>query len=562
MARDTNETATPARSASAPTNDSPKPPPIPPQESSASLPLPNTHSPRGSIPIQELDHESDHHQQPMTHFSESTDTHHHSDDDDSISVGSSVKSGLLHDDDARDEQEDQGLEEEDGFDVPDIHVLVGTFNLATRVLNLESGSGVPDLSPWLNPPHTSTKKPQHANGSSTTTTSNNLTIKTPSNSPPPDIVVVGFQELLSQYKAAWLPMRERSYGTAKLAVRHEEAWMQSLRNWVTLVQETLQDAYGSYTSPQGSDSDPAAAGVNAGTTDDLGPIKTSARTFDSLADRARYDLALDRKDSGIASSVAPEEKPPKAKSRHHGKTDSNSIFSTSSEEEASSSSDSGNYSPEIERIRYEPYSMSRMTALGLAVFVRVDPHSRVKIRGVWEGSMGTGLLGTYGNKGVEAIGLDIDVFEDMYLISRRLSLAFVNSHLGPHEGFDYFTWRNEELEHILRTLLFTSTVTPFGIRTIDDFHANFFFGDMNYRLIGAGVTDQRDRAVFRRSVLNYIDAKDVEALVEVDELTVLRDRQKFEPLAGFVESPIQFLPSYKYNVDSQLPTSTTTTTTT
>ncbi|KNC98447.1 uncharacterized protein SPPG_06151 [Spizellomyces punctatus DAOM BR117] len=362
--------------------------------------------------------------------------------------------------------------------VPDVHVLVGTFNLATRIPN-PTINDIPNLLPWLSPPPST------------------------SGTPTPDLVVVGFQELLSQSRAAWLPTRECSHGLAKLAVKHDQGRLKCLDNWVQLIQDALQAIYGGNgTVDDNSD----AKGQNENVTRVGHTNNTSRSNGDSVSSEENNDTTQSLR-------------------RNYREGDSSNA----------------------REIRYEPYCISRMVALGLLVFIRVDRLSHVKVRGVWEASMGTGLIGTYGNKGVEGIGLDLDIL-DTHFYSRSISICFANSHLGPHEGFWYYNWRNEEVRHLFETLLFTSTAAPYNVRSVHDFSATFFFGDMNYRLAGAGVKPKEVRKAFRDGVIKRIDEGAVKDLLEMDELSLIRERQRFEPLAGFLEPPITFLPSYKFNV--------------
>ncbi|KAJ3171805.1 hypothetical protein HDU87_008273 [Geranomyces variabilis] len=211
---------------------------------------------------------------------------------------------------------------------------------------------------------------------------------------------------------------------------------------------------------------------------------------------------------------------------------------------------------------YEPIHIQRMIALGLMVFVKKGDHARAVVREVWEGDVGTGLLGKYPNKGCVAAGLDLDVIDDTpevpddggggggipaFQTVRRTSVCFANAHLGPHEGHDYFLWRNDEVRHILNTLTLQSTREP-TVRALDDFAALFFFGDLNYRLMGAGTPDSLARSEYRRTILTHIEARRHEPILDMDELIHLRETMRFAPLAGWLEPAIRFLPSYKFRI--------------
>lgn len=386
--------------------------------------------------------------------------------------------------------------------VPDIHVLIGTFNLATRTADSLTGD-VPDLISWLSPPSSS-----------------------PSTGAP-DIVVIGFQELLSQWHAAWLPTKGSCVASAKIAVKHQEGRLEFLDAWVQLILDTLHSLYGSESTPVRESQQRSGK-----------DIERKVADFEPIA-KLEGDAT-----GGVQGSESVENGP----TASDAETEEAYSFSDDTEESHLSA---GN-----EEISYEPYCISRMVALGSLIFVRKGKGSRVKIRAVWEGTVGTGLLGIYGNKGSIGLGLDIDV-----LISTSsppsISLCFVNSHLGPHEGRWYCNWRNEEIRHIFHTLVLHPTLgTPaFTTRVVDDFDAVFFFGDLNYRLEGAGKKDKWEWNKYRREVLRLIDDQAVHKLIEMDQLTSIRDQQRYKPLAGFLEAPVTFLPSYKYNVEDKPPSS-------
>ncbi|KAJ3172498.1 hypothetical protein HDU88_005826 [Geranomyces variabilis] len=323
--------------------------------------------------------------------------------------------------------------------VKDLHVLIGTFNLATRQSSNSSRDGVPKLLSWLSP----------ANDTPVT----------------PDIVAVGFQELISQSLGAILPLGGSCHGDADAATKHAAGRLEYLNSWLKLVLAELNATYGSDDDENGS-------------------------TY------------------------------------------------------------------------YEPIHIQRMIALGLVVFVKKGDHARAVVREVWEGDVGTGLLGKYPNKGCVAAGLDLDVIDDTpevpddgsggggipaFQTVRRTSVCFANAHLGPHEGHDYFLWRNDEVRHILTTLTLQSTREP-TVRALDDFAALFFFGDLNYRLMGAGTPDSLARSEYRRTILTHIEAGRHEPILEMDELIHLRETMRFAPLAGWLEPTIRFLPSYKYKI--------------
>ncbi|KAJ3022302.1 hypothetical protein HKX48_006489 [Thoreauomyces humboldtii] len=337
----------------------------------------------------------------------------------------------------------------------EIRVLVGSFNLATRIPTPPHGNP-PSLVSWLAPP--SSILPAAVI---------------------PDVVVVGFQELISQFSGARLPLGGSCHGDADAQIKRSHGRLEFLDPWIDVIKWDLSTVYGG--------------------------------------------------------------------DKEHG------------------------------GVWYEPIVASRMVALGLLVLVRRgDGGDLINVKRVWEGEVGTGMLGKYPNKGCIAIGLDIEIHRGD---SRRTgSLCFANSHLGPHEGHKHYTGRNEEIRHILDTLVLLprrdsddadashdtdddeeeeheyigvvdddDEMIP-AARQVDDFNAAFFFGDLNYRLMGAGVSDKSARREFRAQVTAHIDAGDVTPLLALDELTNIRDFEKFPPLTGWMEPDITFLPSYKHKV--------------
>ena len=87
---------------------------------------------------------------------------------------------------------------------------------------------------------------------------------------------------------------------------------------------------------------------------------------------------------------------------------------------------------------YTPIYACRRAALGLLIFTKQS----ITITGIKSGSIGSGLLGLYGNKGCIACILEYD----------HKSIGFLNCHLGAHQGEYYYVWRKQELQHILKCI--------------------------------------------------------------------------------------------------------------
>ncbi|KAJ3041430.1 hypothetical protein HDV00_009410 [Rhizophlyctis rosea] len=395
----------------------------------------------------------------------------------------------------------------------DIHVLVGTWNVATRTPTEEDMRHF-DLLPWLAAPVVDCSLLNLAASDS----SDAIPIGSPNSDHSeeaadrlsaagrtiaPDIVVLGFQELVTQPSAVLLPRENFVYGAAKIAVKQDAKELGGLEPWIDLATEALNRAYGGKLTSTSSSQHPTSKSA---------PDASETQTLD---DTQSEDL-----------------------------------------------------------IHYEPLCLQRMVALGIIVFIRDGPGARIKVSGIRSGSIGTGLLGVYGNKGSVSLALDISLIDDptdtdpssatatqSLLSSRPVSLCFVNAHLGPHEGESYHAWRNDEIASIFDTLV----LYPKGIRQrgggknanaprlAGDHDALWFLGDTNYRLRGAGRWNTNAKwgvvkKLKRSDVYDFINKGDVKTLLSLDELTYLRETLHLPAFKGFVEAPIDFLPSYKHHI--------------
>ena len=172
---------------------------------------------------------------------------------------------------------------------------------------------------------------------------------------------------------------------------------------------------------------------------------------------------------------------------------------------------------------YEVVALQSLGAIRLVVLVRLPLFRYVsQIRAAREG---TGVAHMASNKGGVGISMRVG----------RLSLCFVNAHLAAHQGAAHLALRNRNVVQIVRRLAVAMHVGELELAL--QFHALFFFGDLNYRL---------HHSQSARRVLSAIARERWERLVEHDELTQLRtDGALF---AGFQEGPLCFPPTYKYVV--------------
>lgn len=192
-----------------------------------------------------------------------------------------------------------------------------------------------------------------------------------------------------------------------------------------------------------------------------------------------------------------------------------------------------------------------MAAIGLVVLVKSDLVPTIK--SVSTGTLGSGFLGIYPNKGAVAVGIEIE-FPDS---TGTVSLCLVSSHLQAHAGESFFIWRNMEIQHLLSTLVLSDPIKSWG-RYINDFDSVFFCGDTNYRLVpdktgsAFGIINNSIKSVTvprdRNQIYSLIDTKNVETLLSLDELSYARLHLRCPPLDAFQEAQISFLPSYKYRV--------------
>jgi hypothetical protein len=211
--------------------------------------------------------------------------------------------------------------------------------------------------------------------------------------------------------------------------------------------------------------------------------------------------------------------------------------------------------------KYRPLYAGRRTALGIFILVKQG----VLVKKIYSGSIGTGLLGLYSNKG--AIGVSLQVEFEKHP-GTSISLCFISSHLGPHQGEEYCRWRREESDYILSSL----QMYPLGEKEMyvlpESNQVIYFFGDLNFRLKGTSpkwslskknILSEflflfqisnllNGKGVDHKLVMPKIVEKDVEGILEHDELLFLR-RHSLGMLSLFKEPRITFLPSYKLAPD-------------
>uniref|UniRef100_A0A8C6U7A7 phosphatidylinositol-3,4,5-trisphosphate 5-phosphatase n=1 Tax=Neogobius melanostomus TaxID=47308 RepID=A0A8C6U7A7_9GOBI len=140
-------------------------------------------------------------------------------------------------------------------------------------------------------------------------------------------------------------------------------------------------------------------------------------------------------------------------------------------------------------------------------------------------SVKTGIANTLGNKG--AVGVSF--------MFNGTSFGFVNCHLTS--GNEKIARRNQNYLDILRQLsLGDKQLSSFDISL--RFTHLFWLGDLNYRL---------DMDI--QEILNYINRKEFEPLLKVDQLNLEREKNKV--FLRFAEEEISFPPTYRYERGSR-----------
>ncbi|KAH3744417.1 p21-activated protein kinase [Pelomyxa schiedti] len=141
----------------------------------------------------------------------------------------------------------------------------------------------------------------------------------------------------------------------------------------------------------------------------------------------------------------------------------------------------------------------------------------------------TGLGNVVGNKGATAISLNVGA----------TSLLFINAHLSAHP--DMVQQRNDDHNRINSELLEAfSEVRPPAESLTQQFDCIFWFGDLNYRINGS------------KNAIEHLIGDDqyTDVLVANDQLTI--ERRKKTIFTDFLEGPLTFAPTYKYDENSDI----------
>ena len=185
-------------------------------------------------------------------------------------------------------------------------------------------------------------------------------------------------------------------------------------------------------------------------------------------------------------------------------------------------------------VSYTEVHTSSLIGLFLCVFVRQD--EKRNIRGVSAADVKCGMKGHYGNKGALILRF---VYDDS-------SVCFVNCHLAA--GQSQTSHRNNDVATILEAEALpsepnldvrASTFSGGGDGTqILDHEICVLNGDLNYRI----------DSMPRNTVVDLVKRNELSKLLERDQIMVCRRRVWGFRLGSFVEAPITFAPTYKYDV--------------
>ncbi|KAK9766644.1 hypothetical protein K7432_004131 [Basidiobolus ranarum] len=164
-----------------------------------------------------------------------------------------------------------------------------------------------------------------------------------------------------------------------------------------------------------------------------------------------------------------------------------------------------------------------MAALHLAVFVWKECKHWIKEKN--SAQVATGIGGVIANKG--GVGIS--------LLFGNTSFLFVNSHFTAHENkvaernYDY-----KRIEKELKLDGYNLTEEKAALAS-DRFDYTFWFGDLNYRVMEKRTIID---AKLREGDMKYLHAR--------EQLTI--ERRDGKVFLGFEEGPVNFLPTYKFDV--------------
>ncbi|XP_069003530.1 inositol polyphosphate 5-phosphatase K-like isoform X2 [Embiotoca jacksoni] len=170
--------------------------------------------------------------------------------------------------------------------------------------------------------------------------------------------------------------------------------------------------------------------------------------------------------------------------------------------------------------KYIKVSSIRMQGLLLLFFSKLE-HVPF-IRDIQATFTRTGIFGYWGNKG--GVSVRLSFYGHM--------LCFLNCHLAAH--MKYATERVDEFEYIMDTQMFDCEKAP----RIADHRLVFWFGDLNFRIQDHGMH-------FVRTCINN---ETYNLLWSKDQLLMMKKKEPM--LQEFEEGPLDFQPTYKFDLNS------------
>ncbi|KAG0082917.1 hypothetical protein BGZ92_011245, partial [Podila epicladia] len=180
--------------------------------------------------------------------------------------------------------------------------------------------------------------------------------------------------------------------------------------------------------------------------------------------------------------------------------------------------------------------------IGLLIVMFASTEHAQYVKEISTQSAGCGLMGVLGNKGGVSIRIK---YKDSYV-------SFVGSHLAADGS--QVERRNQDYHEICRRTLFPSvsafdiTKSPVNnealaatnkVATIFESDHTIWAGDLNYRI-----------SLPEEQVKHLLKANDYDALLKHDQLAA--QRTLFKAFSEFEEGPINFAPTYKYDVGTNI----------
>ncbi|XP_072404659.1 type II inositol 1,4,5-trisphosphate 5-phosphatase isoform X3 [Chiloscyllium punctatum] len=164
--------------------------------------------------------------------------------------------------------------------------------------------------------------------------------------------------------------------------------------------------------------------------------------------------------------------------------------------------------------------------VGMMLMLLVKKEHAAYVTEVEVETVGTGIMGRMGNKGGVSIRFQF----------HNTTLCIVNSHLAAHtEECDR---RNQDYKDICTRMRFIQSTLPLTSLTIMKHDMIIWLGDLNYRICHPDV----------EVIKKLIALKDYQKLFKYDQLS--KHMEESGVFQGFMEGPINFQPTYKYDIGS------------